>query len=764
MGIEETARLILEADPKGFPEAQAALAGAEKELADLNARYQAGGIGLEEYLAKGTKLQAAIDDQRAVLEVAKDAIKQHGSAAAGAASLTDQYRAALAAQAKAAEDQARADREAIQAVGELQQAKAALAASSHQVNAALAAEQAEADRAAIALGHERNAIFAAENAMETFTVEASQAASATGKVGAAAGATRAGMGNLQQSMIAGSYAFQDFTSTSGDLGAKLNSVTNNIPTLLAGLGGVGIAMGIAATAGVAVYRNWDSISSLWETRNPFPKAADDISGLKRELDRAKDGLEKFEKAGTGTAESIAKYNELRTRTAELEKEIADQQERQATIKRALESKDEAQEGRAKGFQEATKGQGQQTLDAITAALEAQGQAEVEAADVARKLRIQAFEAEGHTAEERAAFAREQADIFRSIERGVRASDFEGEAKKLFAGLLNGEERAGVLLQRLTDNTGRTFGDLAERAKAADPALKKKQDELVEKLNKQGEEGEKAALKEVGEIDKAMQARAGAEIEALKQSGGVEKLTDMLRADAKEKGLKGADEFEFVKSGFAATLKGVLGDKGLKADADQVERVATQAAGAARRADVKDETKAGKAEDKATDDEVKQINARFAQPFQEQFETATATNQGIIASGGPVARNAAQEAQLRRQGVPYAVPNAVLSQRLQAQMTQGFQRQGFGAQASNLAAAGIAEKGTAELTRELASKQGTNQQNLIALAADHNAMFAQVMGLQARQGQQIAQLRQQSGRLQGQARENQHAAQDFGGPQ
>ena len=97
--------------------------------------------------------------------------------------------------------------------------------------------------------------------------------------------------------MACSYAFQDFTATSGDIGAKLNSLTDNLPTLLIGLGGLGVALSAADTAAKAVYRNWDSIASLSEDRNPFPKLAGDIDGMKRELDAANDSIKKFEKPG-----------------------------------------------------------------------------------------------------------------------------------------------------------------------------------------------------------------------------------------------------------------------------------------------------------------------------------------------------------------------------------------------------------------------------------------------------------------------------------
>ena len=256
----------------------------------------------------------------------------------------------------------------------------------------------------------------------TFITTASAAASATGRLGAASGATRGGIGNLQQSIVAGSYAFQDFTATSGDLGAKLNSITNNLPTLLIGLGGIGIALSVAATAGVAVYRNWDQIAGLWETRSPFPKAASDIGAMKRELDSTKESLEKFEKAGTGNVAQLEAYNKALARTVELEKRIADEEERQQLLKKSLEGKTEEQEGRGKAYEEATKGRGKEYLDEITEAYRKDLNEQIRNAKLGADLAIDAFNQENHTEAEKRKFAAEQWKQFQDTVRIVRGND------------------------------------------------------------------------------------------------------------------------------------------------------------------------------------------------------------------------------------------------------------------------------------------------------------------------------------------------------
>lgn len=144
---------------------------------------------------------------------------------------------------------------------------------------------------------------------------------------------------LQQRVTAAGFAFQDFTSTSGDLGQKLNSVSNNLPMLMAGMGGLATAVSIAGTAAIALYRSWDSIAGLFQSKNPFPKAAGDLAGLSKELDKAKKEMAELEKNSELTAAQLSKYNDLRARTAELEKKVADEQERQARVKGLLGLKD-----------------------------------------------------------------------------------------------------------------------------------------------------------------------------------------------------------------------------------------------------------------------------------------------------------------------------------------------------------------------------------------------------------------------------------------
>ena len=140
-----------------------------------------------------------------------------------------------------------------------------------------------------------------------------------------------GEGRLQQRVQALSYAFQDFTSASGDLGQKLNSITNNIPGLLAGLGGLATGISVAVTAGVALYRNWDTIVRLFEEKRPLEEAAKSAEVLKDELRDAEKEMKHLADNTSLTVDEMARYNELRETTARLEGEIADHKERQKAV-------------------------------------------------------------------------------------------------------------------------------------------------------------------------------------------------------------------------------------------------------------------------------------------------------------------------------------------------------------------------------------------------------------------------------------------------
>jgi len=345
-----------------------------------------------------------------------------------------------------------------------------LASLGRSIAAQDAAEQ-KAIQLAEAEAKAANALQAVDGVMENFTADCSAAASAQAKLGTAAGTLRGDMGNLQQSIIAGSCAFQGFTATSGDMGAKLNSLTDNLPSLSIGVGGLGVALSAAGTAAKAVYKNWDSIASLREDRNPFPKLAGDIDGMKRELDAANDSIKKFEKPGHRSTAQFAIDNELRETQARWEKGIADQQKRQDPLKKLSEAIGDEQEGRAKGLQEAARRT--DSGGSLRQARENDGANTIEPERVGMALRIDAIQASNKSDEEKARLGTKEAARDSATSRGVNdpANDSAKltEDRHVLPG--KGEEAGFTALNRPINETGVLFGDLKKQVEIKNPVLK-----------------------------------------------------------------------------------------------------------------------------------------------------------------------------------------------------------------------------------------------------------------------------------------------------
>lgn len=143
--------------------------------------------------------------------------------------------------------------------------------------------------------------------------------------------TTAGTRNYIGMMQQGSYAIQDFTSTSGDLGAKLNSVSNNLMMVAASFGPYGIAVGTGLALTVAMVKNWDAIASLWENRNPLPEATSNIIRMDTELKSLNKELEDLHKKGELTNEQLVRFNDLTEKAAELQANLNEKKKAQQFI-------------------------------------------------------------------------------------------------------------------------------------------------------------------------------------------------------------------------------------------------------------------------------------------------------------------------------------------------------------------------------------------------------------------------------------------------
>lgn len=750
-----------------------------RELAAVDAATRrAADAGADETAELNRLVNATLEADAAMERYAAEA----AAAASAARELADAEEMAAAAayheaemhrmESVAAREAAAADRDALAAVAAAMAADAAFAAANERVNATLDREAAEAEEAAAALRREMNALYAADGANEEFINSTERAATATAKAGRAAGDSTGRQLLLNQGIQAMSYAFQDATTAGGDFWQKMGSITNNMPQIL-GMFGLQVkavaAISSAFVAAIAAGKNWNFIMNQFRETNPFPDMAENVDAMRRELSNAKEEMEKLEKAGSGTADQIARYNTLRARTAELEKRIADEQDRQAALKRVLESRTEEDAARGKAFESATAGRGGEYLDKITQALRADAESQIAAEEGRMNRRIAAFQATEDDPDKRNAFLLEQSKAFREFAAGMRKNDFGRQAEDLMVRLDKGEATAHRILDRLaTGANGVNFDGLSARMDEANP-LKKAERKAAEDAKKDKDD---AAAKE-------FKAKLGDELDILKGVGGVEKIADELTAAAKDKGLTGDKAVESVKATIADTIAGALGAKGFTIpDAQKgtaagvIGDLAADAAGSARKraevaagrgekaADKAADTAAAKAtraevkglEDesartfKAINDEAKRITDIFGRSLGDEYQARVATNAGVAAAGGPVARNAREERALAATGRPFALPPEELERRLIGQMAATFRRGGATEQGANVAALGIADKGNTSLQQELAGAQGNNQQRLIQVAGEHNQFFAQMIGIQGRQGQQIDRLEDGMARL------------------
>lgn len=258
-----------------------------------------------------------------------------------------------------------------QAIAAIQAEERALADLQKQLQAGVitfAAFESESDKVIERLNELRAATTVTEDVLRGLGESTTVVVASMEKVSVSKEKASTASANLRTSIVATSYAIQDFSSTTGDLGAKLNSVSNNIPQILVGLGGLGTALSVGATAAIAFYRNWDSIKSIFvDVPFEFGKATNSLTELR---DRIKELENKKVKVG-------AEYDELE-KAKETAKELV----------RALESAEEIRTGQAKAERESgarikaaiaeAPGGGAAVVSALAAPREAELRAQAEA--------------------------------------------------------------------------------------------------------------------------------------------------------------------------------------------------------------------------------------------------------------------------------------------------------------------------------------------------------------------------------------------------
>ena len=161
-----------------------------------------------------------------------------------------------------------------------------------------------------------------EIAGQTYDAMLKKVAATAGSVGTAlegggeGGGGAGGGGSMAQRVQSLTYAFQDFTSAGGDLGQKLNSITNNIPGILAGFGSMATGIGFLITAGVALYRNWDELTvgaeEMKRRHDEMTKSIKEETAALEALEKVRTEAETKARAAriAGVAEAIAPDKEV----------------------------------------------------------------------------------------------------------------------------------------------------------------------------------------------------------------------------------------------------------------------------------------------------------------------------------------------------------------------------------------------------------------------------------------------------------------------
>jgi hypothetical protein len=410
----------------------------------------------------------------------------------------------------------------------------------------------------------QGALDVVDLAMEDLERSSNAAAAAMKKVGTEAARAKTSTGGAAQAAIEFSRGVEDF-ATGGFLG-----VLNNIPRFFEGAGkAIGLSAGalagwttgisLAATAAYVLYRNWDSIAGLFESRNPIPAAADALERYKDELKAVNKELDDMKERTSLNSDELARFKKLTEEQADLEAKLAQERETQSNRK--------AHGGHASQFeQDAAKGFGK-ALD--------------EAGGFEKVVERFTFEMARRTK------ARE--DELPAIKRAI---------EEMFNKALAGDVKmintvADIAKMDTTGVTGIFHKDIERYSPTAKLAAadKKKQDKLRDELNKQGHENELAMRAQQGKELTEELNRQGAqnEKEALKANAQMKRDQAKAAADAKRLGKAGRkkDKSEMLKEANQANKEmdeRAKGATGLQAHAEAM--IAQAVAGGRVRLDEK----------------------------------------------------------------------------------------------------------------------------------------------------------------------------------
>jgi hypothetical protein len=140
---------------------------------------------------------------------------------------------------------------------------------------------------------------------------ATKAAAIAAKQAKAAEVQATFAGKYRQNLIALGYSFNDFFGVTGSISQRLNAIANNLPGVLAGFGGLGLALSGIVPIIAMVVQNWDNLKKAFggtvdegvtqldrlEKRvKELSKEHVELVVDRRELERSEEQLERLKKA------------------------------------------------------------------------------------------------------------------------------------------------------------------------------------------------------------------------------------------------------------------------------------------------------------------------------------------------------------------------------------------------------------------------------------------------------------------------------------
>lgn len=592
----------------------------------------------------------------------------------------------------------------------------------------LAAAKARAALDDLADAYQRGAVTGSEYAADKARLEAAIAGEerATAKLlkgykGLAADTDRASKASGKLGL-----GFLEVSRAVEDAQYGFRGVINNIPQMIMLFGGTaGLASSLSLVA-VGVNVLLSRLKELWSSlsEGDVRTASDQIKDLAEKVKELSEKPMRLRVEQVELDEATRKLEALKRGVAEFEAGQRKQKVHEAEAGNIVEEiLAESETGRA--------------------AIQEKMRAQVEARDLANSVTIK----DARVAREKA--AADLAEIDAALEAATDLDerrgliDAGGEAQRRLTAATRREEDAR---NKIADAAEQEVGGVIERARTGHGRDQAEAiADLARRLGAVGERGVASAvagtsaegLRRTDEEDAAFARR----MDRAKQAG--ERRRDAAKAEKEARDAQ-ADMLNEQGAQNEKPALAELGRANKERGTDQAELAA----------------EAGRNE-AAIDAEVKKIRDAVGKSLEAEYLARTATNSGAIAAGAPVARSRREEESLRIAGQDYALPPEEFERRLIGTMAANFRRRGAGEQAANLAATGIADRGNLALQQELAGKQGTNQERLIQVAAEHNAMFARLINAQGVQAQAIRQLLDRNRQMMQHVEEHQPSALNFG---